>query len=330
MIERIGTFFNGQTNPYRNLAMEEYLTRTVEKGTCILYLWQNQNTVVIGRNQNAWKECRTGALEESGGFFARRLSGGGAVYHDLGNLNFTFSVCQEDYDLRKQQRVILEACRLLGIQAELSGRNDLLANGGKFSGNSFYSHDGKAFHNGTLLLDVDLSHMERFLSPSKAKIVSKGVDSVRARVVNLKSLCPELTTEMMCQAMNQAFEQVYGLTAEVLDEADFDQAALVLGELYQMNEEPIMILAVLAGQLRQMWSARLALESGKGQGYVADLWKLRSSWQAGNLMRSARQFDLKWCRNAVALAAETDLAMKSTSIDREELLTDLLLKLAAG
>ena len=104
----------------------------------------------------------------------------------------------------------------------------------------------------------------------------------------------------------------------------------MLGELYQMNEEPIMILAVLAGQLRQMWSARLALESGKGQGYVADLWKLRSSWQAGNLMRSARQFDLKWCRNAVALAAETDLAMKSTGIDREELLTDLLLKLAAG
>ncbi len=229
MIERIGTFFNGQTNPYRNLAMEEYLTRTVEKGTCILYLWQNQNTVVIGRNQNAWKECRTGALEESGGFLARRLSGGGAVYHDLGNLNFTFSVCQEDYDLRKQQRVILEACRLLGIQAELSGRNDLLANGGKFSGNSFYSHDGKAFHNGTLLLDVDLSHMECYLSPSKAKIVSKGVDSVRARVVNLKSLCPELTTEMMCQAMNQAFEQVYGLTAEVLDEADFDQAALEAG-----------------------------------------------------------------------------------------------------
>ena len=123
--------------------------------------------------------------------------------------------------------------------------------------------------------------------------------------------------------------KVYELSKAVAAR-NFDQAALVLGELYQMNEEPIMILAVLAGQLRQMWSARLALESGKGQGYVADLWKLRSSWQAGNLMRSARQFDLKWCRNAVALAAETDLAMKSTGIDREELLTDLLLKLAAG
>ena len=97
-----------------------------------------------------------------------------------------------------------------------------------------------------------------------------------------------------------------------------------------MQRAPWAKISISAGQLRQMWSARLALESGKGQGYVADLWKLRSSWQAGNLMRSARQFDLKWCRNAVALAAETDLAMKSTGIDREELLTDLLLKLAAG
>lgn len=123
--------------------------------------------------------------------------------------------------------------------------------------------------------------------------------------------------------------KVYELSKAV-SARNFDQAALVLGELFQMNEEPIMILAVLSGQLRQMWSARLALEQGKGQDYVVDLWKLRSSWQAGNLMRSARQFDLKWCRNAVALAAETDLAMKSTGLDRKELLIDLLLKLAAG
>lgn len=122
--------------------------------------------------------------------------------------------------------------------------------------------------------------------------------------------------------------KVYELSKAVAARS-FDQAALVLGELFQMNEEPIMILAVLSGQLRQMWAARLALEQGKGQDYVADLWNLRSSWQAGNLMRSARQFDLKWCRNAVILAAETDLAMKSTGLDRKELLIDLLLKLAA-
>lgn len=229
MLQTLRTYYNGQTDPYRNLAMEEYLTQTVEQGTCILYLWQNRNTVVIGRNQNAWKECRTSALEADGGHLARRLSGGGAVYHDLGNLNFTFALCQEDYDLGKQQRVILEACRSLGIQAELSGRNDLLANGGKFSGNSFYKHNGKAFHNGTLLLDVDLRQMERFLSPSKAKIVSKGVDSVRSRVVNLKSLCPELNVQRMCQAMNQAFSTVYGLPVEPLDEQMFDRAALEAG-----------------------------------------------------------------------------------------------------
>ena len=217
------------TDPYFNLALEEYVFEQMDRSRAYFMLWQNSNTIVVGKYQNTAEEINQAFVDAHGIRVVRRLSGGGAVYHDLGNLNFTFSVCQEDYDLRKQQRVILEACRLLGIEAELSGRNDLLANGGKFSGNSFYSHDGKAFHNGTLLLDVDLAHMERYLSPSKAKIVSKGVDSVRSRVVNLKSLCPELTTERMCQAMNQAFEQVYGLTAEVLDEANFDQAALEAG-----------------------------------------------------------------------------------------------------
>ena len=144
---------------------------------------------------------------------ARRLSGGGAVFHDLGNLNFTFSVTEENYDLPRQQPVILTACRLLGLRAELSGRNDLLVEGRKFSGNSFYSHNGRAFHNGTLLVNADMTKMGRYLSPSTAKIASKGVDSVRSRVVNLRELCPDLTIEKMAEAMNRAFEQVYGLTA---------------------------------------------------------------------------------------------------------------------
>ncbi len=108
----------------------------------------------------------------------------------------------------------------------------------------------------------------------------------------------------------------------------FDQAMAVLSDLYQMNEAPIKILAVLGTQLRQMWSARLALEQKKGQDYLSGLWKLRTSWQARKLLDAARRFDLSWCRNAVALAAETDLAMKSSGADGEELLVDLLLKLA--
>lgn len=227
MIRRLYTYCGSSTSPYQNLATERYFTeKVVDNASCILYLWQNENTVVIGRNQNAWKECRTGLLEHEGGNLARRLSGGGAVFHDLGNLNFTFSVSEENYDLSRQQQVLLTACRLLGIRAELSGRNDLLADGRKFSGNSYYSHNGKAFHNGTLLINADMSKMSRYLSPSQAKVSSNGVNSVRARVVNLRELCPGLTVATMAAVMNKAFEIVYDLTSVPLHEEDFDQSIL--------------------------------------------------------------------------------------------------------
>lgn len=226
MIRRLYTYISPDTDPYRNLALEAYLTDVADSGCCILYLWQNENTVVIGRNQNAWKECRTGLLESEGGKLARRLSGGGAVYHDRGNLNFTFCVAEENYDLRRQQQVLLRACQLLGIEAELSGRNDLTAGGRKFSGNSFYHHEGKAFHNGTLLIDADMERLGRYLTPSPAKIASKSVDSVSARVVNLKTLCPSLTVKRIETAMIQAFGQVYGLTPVELYRADFDRQVL--------------------------------------------------------------------------------------------------------
>lgn len=214
------------TDPYCNLALEEYLTDTVKTGQCILYLWQNRHTVVIGRNQNAWRECRTTKLNEDGGTLARRLSGGGAVYHDMGNLNFTFSVPEEDYDLAKQQRVIVEACRMLGVDAKISGRNDILANGRKFSGNSFYSHQGKSFHNGTLLINADMCKMTTYLAPSKLKLEAKGVDSVRARVVNLCELEPNITVDNMREAMLKAFCRVYGLEARAICAACPDKAAI--------------------------------------------------------------------------------------------------------
>ena len=211
MIERLLTYESGSFDPFLNLATEQHLLDTVEGGCCLLYLWQNENTVVIGKNQNPWAECRASLLEEEGGHLARRLSGGGAVFHDLGNLNFTFLMPTEDYDLTKQQRVLLEAVRRFGIPAELSGRNDLTADGRKFSGNAFYHNGSRSYHHGTLLVDVDGEKLSRYLTPTKAKLESKGVPSVRSRVVNLIELCPIITIDGLKRALVEAFETVYGL-----------------------------------------------------------------------------------------------------------------------
>ena len=222
MIEKLLTYESGSLDPFWNLAMEQHLLDTVPSGCCLLYLWQNENTVVIGRNQNPWAECRVVLLEEEGGHLVRRLSGGGAVFHDRGNLNFTFLVPTGDYDLRKQQRVLLEACKSFGIPAELSGRNDLTADGRKFSGNAFYRSGDRSYHHGTLLVDTDGEKLSRYLTPAKAKLEAKGVASVRSRVVNLVELCPGITIGGLKRALVSAFESVYGLPSrpKELTEAD--------------------------------------------------------------------------------------------------------------
>jgi lipoate-protein ligase A len=216
MINKIQYIVTDDTNPYNNIAMEEYLLRNVEEGTCILYLWQNKHTIVIGRNQNCWKECKVAELEADGGHLARRLSGGGAVFHDMGNLNFTFLIPEEDYDVDKQLGVIVEACRLLGIHAEKTGRNDITVDGKKFSGNAFYKTDGRCYHHGTLMVQVDLENVSHYLNVSADKLKAKGVSSVKSRVTNLSEFHPGLTIETMRDTIIEAFQNVYGLKAEKL------------------------------------------------------------------------------------------------------------------
>lgn len=209
-------------NPWHNLAVEKYLSTRIGMGDVILYLWQNERTVVIGRNQNAIRECRAQLLEEEGGCLARRTTGGGAVYHDLGNLCFTFLASPEVYNLEKQLKVIQNACLKFGVETRFSGRNDIITRDGfKFSGNAFSNTSRCSIQHGTLMIDVDVSRLGRYLTPSKDKMKAKGVKSVRSRVCNLKELNPEVTTDGMRRALKESFGELYG-SFEKLDEEILD------------------------------------------------------------------------------------------------------------
>lgn len=229
MIRQVKYFVSDGTEPCRNLAIEEYLFHMTEEGSCILYLWRNRHTVVIGRNQNCWKECKLDLLEEEGGTFVRRCSGGGAVYHDLGNLNFTFLTTKSDYHLEKQMQVVLEAVNSFGLHARSEGRNDLVINGRKFSGNAFMEEHDRCCHHGTIMVQVDLERLSRYLKVSLKKIQSKGIDSVKSRVVNLTDFNSQITVDSLQAALLEAFGRVYGLTPlriEELDEAEIQKISL--------------------------------------------------------------------------------------------------------
>ena len=217
MVERTFIAQSASHDPWYNLALEELLLQRVQPGEVILYLWQNEQTVVIGRNQNAWRECRCQLLESEGGKLARRLSGGGAVYHDLGNLNFTFLTTRSHYDLSKQLGVILDALVALGVQAEFSGRNDLTAAGRKFSGNAYYYYKDAAMHHGTILVHTDFAKAARYLQPSQQKMEAKGVRSVSSRIINLTELVPDLTIHKVIEGLRTSFVKLYGGEGTELD-----------------------------------------------------------------------------------------------------------------
>lgn len=215
------------TDPYHNLALEEIITFSAEDDEMILYLWQNAHTVVIGRNQNPWRECNVERIKQDGVYLARRISGGGAVYHDMGNLNFTFAAKDGVYDIARQTDVILHACRLLGINAEKNGRNDLTVDGRKFSGHAYFSSGGFNYHHGTVMMNVNPEDMPKYLQVSEAKLKSKGVSSVRSRVTNLNVYLPEMTDPelitVMQDAMIRAAEIEYGGPAEYVDPPELPQ-----------------------------------------------------------------------------------------------------------
>jgi len=226
MIRRTACIVARDTDPYRNLAIEKQLLDTLPEETAILYLWQNAHTIVCGRNQNPWYECRVKDFMSDGGRIARRLSGGGAVYHDMGNLNFTFLLPKNAFDIPRQLSVIQAAVASYSLKAVRSGRNDLHINDRKFSGNAFFSSGQSAYHHGTLLVNADMAVMGRYLTADKQKLQNRGVKSVPARVINLQSLAREMTIENLQGALFRAFAKVYGIKPIMLDEKMMDQPSI--------------------------------------------------------------------------------------------------------
>ncbi|MCA1061972.1 lipoate--protein ligase [Rossellomorea sp. AcN35-11] len=184
----------GITDPRINLAIEEYALKNLDINESYLLFYINEPSIIIGKNQNTIEEINTDYVEEQGLHVVRRLSGGGAVYHDLGNLNFSF-ITKDDgesfHNFKKFTEPVVSALHKLGVKAELSGRNDIIAEGRKISGNAQFSTKGRMFSHGTLLFDSEMENVVSALRVKKDKIESKGIKSIRSRVANISEFLSE-------------------------------------------------------------------------------------------------------------------------------------------
>jgi lipoyltransferase and lipoate-protein ligase len=211
-------------DPSFNLALEQYIFDEMPRQNEYFMLWQNDNSVIVGKHQNTIEEINSEFVRNNGIQVVRRLSGGGAVYHDLGNLNFTFIMDAgdaEDLNLRIFSAPLVKVLNRLGVKAEQNGRNDITVEGMKFSGNAQYLKGGRIMHHGTILFHSDLNTIEKVLNVSKDKIESKGLKSVKSRVTNLIDHLPENSSlkefkDLLKQFMFEEIEAQYTLTEDDL------------------------------------------------------------------------------------------------------------------
>jgi lipoate---protein ligase len=228
----------GITDPRINLAIEEYALKNLDINETYLLFYINQPSIIIGKNQNTMEEINTEYVDSNGIIVVRRLSGGGAVYHDLGNLNFSF-ITKDDgesfHNFRKFTEPVVEALKNLGVNAELSGRNDLLAEGRKISGNAQFSTRGRMFSHGTLLFDSEMDHVVSALNVKKDKIESKGIKSIRSRVANISEFLTGKISieEFRSLILKSIFGGEENITEYVLTDGDWKKIHQLSKERYQ-------------------------------------------------------------------------------------------------
>lgn len=213
------------TDPYYNLAVEEYLFKTADDD--IFMLWQNEPSVIAGKNQNVYAEVDLEYARKNGIHVCRRITGGGAVYHDLGNVNYTFISTEGKarvLDFEYFSRPIRNALERLGVPSKMSERNDIECEGGKFSGNAQHAEGGRILHHGTLLFDTDFDIMEAVLKVDKEKLAYRAVKSCRSRVVNLISLMPKKISldEFFCEIEKSVCKELSATPTEVPKNAEID------------------------------------------------------------------------------------------------------------
>lgn len=212
-----------ENNIFRNLAKEEYLLGSKDLDSPALMLWQSEAAVVIGKHQNPWRECLVDELKAEGIPLARRISGGGTVFHDLGNLNYAIITDDSSYDSQKIYEMIFNALQQFGLKGKLENKSNLVVDGKKFSGNAFTFRKKRVLHHGTLLINADLDKLRSFLNPQHKDIETKAIASIPASVVNLHDLNPTITVESLSEAVINSFKATFNGKQEILDESFFPE-----------------------------------------------------------------------------------------------------------
>lgn len=229
-------FINNSTDPAFNLALEELLCSDFPEP--VIMLWRNAPSVIIGKNQNTLAEIDADAIERHNIPVVRRMTGGGAVFHDLGNVNYTFTV-HERYPgsdvFAKFAQPVVESLKTLGVPAEFSGRNDILADGRKISGSAQCCIKNRTLFHGTLLFDANMEMLGKLLTPGRIKVESKGIKSVRARVANLKEFLPQMSVESFMDSLTTLLE-MRGAKSESVPEEWCVKAEKLAGERYRTWE----------------------------------------------------------------------------------------------